>query len=174
MSFWDDIRGIVGSLFQLGLSGPNLKNNSGAIEARNAADSAFVNARGLAAVAANDFVILGQIPSIAGLMFAIRFPVGIAATTDAGTLIPANAIVSNVELDVQTAYSPGTTIEIGQAGSLALLQTTAGNNPLATGEYDKRQDTPWGGAALAPRVTIAGGPLVGASFCIVHYSNPNP
>ncbi len=40
---WKKIRGIVGTIFQLGLGGPNLKNNSGTIQTRNAADSAFAN-----------------------------------------------------------------------------------------------------------------------------------
>lgn len=41
------IRGIVGNLFQFGNGdGPNLKNNSNIIEARNAADDAFVLTRG--------------------------------------------------------------------------------------------------------------------------------
>jgi hypothetical protein len=35
--------GIIDNVFQLGLSGPKLKNNSGAIEARDAADTVFAN-----------------------------------------------------------------------------------------------------------------------------------
>lgn len=109
-----------------------------------------------------------------GISDTIRFPIGISATTDSATPIPANAIVSNVELDVETAYPPGTTIEIGRVGSLALLQTTAGNLPSALGEYAKRQDTPWGIVPLPPRATIAGAPAFGAAFVIVDYSVPNP
>jgi hypothetical protein len=41
------LRGIIGNLFHLGgFSGPNIKNNSGVVEARNAADSAYVLLRG--------------------------------------------------------------------------------------------------------------------------------
>ncbi len=40
---WQKIRGIVGSIFQLGLGGPNLKNSSGVIQAKNVGDSAFAN-----------------------------------------------------------------------------------------------------------------------------------
>ena len=45
------IRGVVNSVFQLGIGGPNLKNVSGVLEVRNAADSAYANVR------ANDIVL---------------------------------------------------------------------------------------------------------------------
>lgn len=41
MSLYRKIRGTIESLFQIGLGGPQLKNSSGAIEARNSADSAY-------------------------------------------------------------------------------------------------------------------------------------
>ncbi len=51
--------GIVGSFFQVGgPSGPAWKNNSGNLDARNSADSAYVNVRGLDPVGAQDFVTL--------------------------------------------------------------------------------------------------------------------
>jgi hypothetical protein len=49
MSVWGKLRGISESLFQLGLSGPQLKNNAGppvAIEHRDSTDSGFVISRG--------------------------------------------------------------------------------------------------------------------------------
>lgn len=42
MGLFKNIRGTFETLFQLGKDGPNLKNNSGVIEARNAADSDYV------------------------------------------------------------------------------------------------------------------------------------
>lgn len=56
MSFFDKVRGTFETLFQLGKAGPQLKNNAGAIEARNAADSAYVNARGADPAIADDLV----------------------------------------------------------------------------------------------------------------------
>jgi|SRR6185437_6084831 len=47
MAFYSKLRGTIETLFQLGNGGPNWKNNAGAIEARNAADSAFAIVRGL-------------------------------------------------------------------------------------------------------------------------------
>lgn len=56
MSLWSKIRGTIETIFQIGLGGPQLKNNSGAIEARNAGDSAFAVVRGAAPVGDNDLV----------------------------------------------------------------------------------------------------------------------
>ena len=49
MSFWSKARGTIETIFQLGLGGPQLKQNTISsvvgIDARNSADSAFVVAR---------------------------------------------------------------------------------------------------------------------------------
>lgn len=48
MSRWSDLLGTTGSYFRIGgTSGPRLKNSSGVIEARNAADGAYAILRGL-------------------------------------------------------------------------------------------------------------------------------
>lgn len=57
MGLFARILGTVSSYFQLGgPSGPRLKNNGGAVDARNATDAAYVNVRGADPVAANDLV----------------------------------------------------------------------------------------------------------------------
>lgn len=56
MSVFTKIAGTVSSLFQLGRRGPQLKNSSGAVEHRNAADSAYAIARGADPVIADDLV----------------------------------------------------------------------------------------------------------------------
>lgn len=40
---WRKLRGIIGGMIQLGIGGPNLKNNAGVVEVKNAADSAYAN-----------------------------------------------------------------------------------------------------------------------------------
>ena len=45
MSFFAKIRGTIESAWQLGLAGPQWKNNAAVIEARNSADAAFVKVR---------------------------------------------------------------------------------------------------------------------------------
>lgn len=56
MGVYTKIVGTVSNLFQLGRRGPQLKNNSGVVEHRNAGDSAFVIARGADPVGNDDFV----------------------------------------------------------------------------------------------------------------------
>lgn len=51
---FDRLRGTVLSIFQIGKGGPQLKNNVGALEARNAADGAFAVVRGAAPVDVSD------------------------------------------------------------------------------------------------------------------------
>jgi len=47
MGLFKDLLGTLNNKFQLGLGGPQLKNNSGVIEGRNAADSAYATIRAL-------------------------------------------------------------------------------------------------------------------------------
>jgi hypothetical protein len=58
--------GLSNSLIQLGLGGPNLRNNGGVVEARNPANSAFAVVRGANAVSSNDLVTLSQLPAAGG------------------------------------------------------------------------------------------------------------
>jgi hypothetical protein len=59
MSLYSRLRGISGSLFQLGLTGPQLKANSTAIEARDSSDAAYAILRGADPAIANDLTNLG-------------------------------------------------------------------------------------------------------------------
>lgn len=56
MSFISDIAGTFSNLFQLGKSGPKLKNSSGIVEHRNATDSAYAITRGADPAGADDLV----------------------------------------------------------------------------------------------------------------------
>jgi hypothetical protein len=71
MGLWSKISGTIASVWQIGLAGPQLKNNAGNIDARNAADSAFVNVRVATAVGANDAVPLSQ---LGGLVAPVTVP----------------------------------------------------------------------------------------------------
>lgn len=42
---WQKLRGTVRTIFQVGLGGPNLKNNSGVLEVKNPSDTAYSNIR---------------------------------------------------------------------------------------------------------------------------------
>lgn len=55
-----DLLGTVNAKLQLGIGGPQVKNNSGTIEARNAADSAYAALRALSLAATGDSLILNE------------------------------------------------------------------------------------------------------------------
>jgi hypothetical protein len=105
-------------------------------------------------------------------VYSIDFAVGTGAAQSSATSIPANAIVFWCDLVVTTAYSAGTTISIGQTGSVSLLQATTDNTATALGEYFAPQRTPWGSSSLPVLATVSGGPSVGAGTVTVLYAAP--
>lgn len=66
MGWFTKILGTLSSTFQLGKSGPLLKNNSGIIEARNAADNAYAIVRGATPVNDNDLATKAYVAGVAG------------------------------------------------------------------------------------------------------------
>jgi hypothetical protein len=271
MAVFSKIRGTIETIFQLGLTGPNLKANAGVVEARNSGDSAFALVRGATPVGNNDlatraFVIqltartivsaqfdgnnalpantatehfevvtttganasIGQLiyddgtavgtatvltavdsrliittmaftggtislkaeslytwdttssawlnaggSQQSGAVRVIRYAVTNAATQDSTSQIPANAVVIRARLNVTVPYSGGTTISLGQPGSLSLLQTTTDNRPTVADIYEVPQETAWGGVAAVVRMTVIGAPAAGAGFVLVEYSVPD-
>jgi hypothetical protein len=173
MSLWSKIRGTTETIFQIGLGGPQVKNNAGNIEARNAADAGFVIGRGATPVAANDWATKAYVDAGAviadGAVQEIRFAITNAAAQNSVTQIPNNAIVVDAELDIVTPYSGGATITVGNAGSPALLMAAGDSNPQAAGLYQDHQDTVYTGGPATVLVTVAGAPAAGAGFCIVRY-----
>ena len=119
------------------------------------------------------WVLIGDVGSLTGPRRVIRYAITNSATQDSATLIPANARVEKVRLQVTTPYSGGASISIGQAGSLALLMATTDNDPLVANSYNIGGDFAWGGSALVVRTTIAGSPAAGAGVVSVEYSVPN-
>jgi hypothetical protein len=74
-------------------------------------------------------------------------------------------------IDVRTPFSNGTTLQIGQTGSSALLMGTGVvDSSLGTaGVYNFPLDTDWGATALQVLATVGGSPGAGAGFIIVEY-----
>lgn len=175
MSVYDKIRGTIETLFQLGLGGPNLKNNTGVVELRNAADVAFVKGRGAPAVGADDFVTFAQAGGAAQeVRFIISGATG-AGTTDSATSLPAGSRVIRTIVDVTVAFDGGGTISVGTAGSAAQFQATTDNLATAIGTYmSDAQDLAPVGAPTAVRATKGGAPTVGAATIIVLYTVPLP
>jgi hypothetical protein len=173
MSLWSKIRGTIETAWQIGLGGPQVKANAGNLEARNAADAAFVIVRGATPVAANDLATKAYVDSGAviadGGVQEIRFAITTAAAQNSVTSIPNGAIVVDAELSIVTPYTGGTTITVGNAGSPALLMAATDSAPGAAGLYQVMQDTTFTGGPATVLVTIAGGPVAGAGFAIVRY-----
>jgi hypothetical protein len=174
MSLWSKIRGTTETLFQLGIGGTQLKNNSGVIEARDSTDAAYVKVRCLDPAAANDAATKNYVDTgtLGGAVREIRYALGTTATQDSTTIIPANAVITKVQVSITTPYSGGATIAVGQAGTTNLLMGTSDNNPQTTGIYEINEDVAWGGSPLAVRTTVGGSPGAGVGVCIVHYTTP--
>jgi hypothetical protein len=86
VSVWKWLRGTSETFWQLGLGGPQWKNNAGAIEGRDPNDAAFVNVRGLDPVANQDFVTLAYFnahPMGGQLIFS-----GMVAASETTTVAP--------------------------------------------------------------------------------------
>lgn len=112
------------------------------------------------------------VPSVSGAMYQISFALG-TATASSATQIPANAIVTDTELDITTAYSAGATISVGQTGTAALLMATGDNTPQTVNQYNDHGRVAWGASALAVLATIAGAPSTGVAVLTVTYCVPN-
>lgn len=108
-----------------------------------------------------------------GAVRVLRYALTNAAVQDSAAKIPANAIVLRARVNVVTPYSGGATITLGQVGSLALLQATTDNLATVVGNYEVPQETPWGGAALVVRASVAGAPAAGAGFAVIEYTIPD-
>lgn len=84
MSLFSKIRGTLETIFQLGgPTGPNLKNNSGAVEARNSADSAFAVMRAASPVGDNDVANKTYVDTLA-------FRTVVAAQFNGNNALPSN------------------------------------------------------------------------------------
>lgn len=116
-----------------------------------------------AIAAAGSSVVVG-----ASAVRMIRIPIALA-TVSSTALIPAGAIVYSARLNIVTPYSAGTTISIGQAGSVSEFMAALDNNPNLAAVWVNEQDTV--AASTNPvLVTIGGAPAVGAGFAVVTYA----
>jgi len=174
MAWYEKLRGTIETIFQIGFGGPNLKNSSGVIEARNSDDSDYAVVRGATPVASNDLVTKAYADGLqqTGAIRTIKFSVGTTTASSTST-VPANAIVLDCIVSVTTAYTAGATISVGNTTDASLIQTTSDNDPQTVGVYSKEQITDWGASALTVQATISGTPTEGAADIIVLYSEPN-
>lgn len=176
MSFFSKLRGTVETLFMLGKGGPNLKSNSGAIEARNNADAAFALLRALDPVGNNDVVTLGYFNlnnAAAQGVTCVRMPL-LLATKVSTAAIPDNATIVGSILDITTAYDAGATWATKRTGDATKIPfTTTDNDAALISTYEVRQTTSWGSTGAGTlTATLVGTPTVGAGTIYIFYTTP--
>lgn len=90
--------------------------------------------------------------------------------------LPANAVVENVQVIVDTAFDGTPTLEIGISGTTDKYMAAA-DVDLTSGAGDRWEsnpnEVPVGGTEAIIATYAAGGATVGAARMIVTYSNPN-
>lgn len=137
--------------------------------------SAVVHLLGRSTVATDWVGVTGPFSPTAGAsgtVQAIQVSVGFAGPYDSVAAIPTGASVVNVQLDVTVAYDAvGTTLEVTAPTAAVTLMASAENTPTAINLYAKEQRTPIAPASIV-RVTVGGGPTVGAAVAIVFYTIP--
>jgi hypothetical protein len=135
---------------------------------------------GLSAVGPNGQVltVVSGVPAwsspTSGSAGPIRFPITTTATQNSITTIPGGSLVTRVAVRVTSAFSGGTTIQIGNSTLASLLMATGTiDTSLATpGLYDLPLDVLWGSSTLPVQVSIGGSPSLGAGYVLVLYGAP--
>lgn len=178
-NLWQDIRGILGGILGLGLTGPNLKNSSGVVQVRNNADSGWADIEvedvlihstngtnkvilSAAAGLAGDVTITlpsttSSIPSSTGLHYSkvVAFNQATSSPLTLDSAPPANAILEKVRVVVDTAAAGGSpTISVGVSGTPALYSATTDSNLKAVGQYIVDPFVALGGSPAAIIATI--------------------
>jgi hypothetical protein len=174
MADFEPLLGTQKSLFHIGgPNGPIVNNNSGALESKNAANSAFVTHSAADPTLPDHLATKRYADSVAGPQAgAIRVAIGVSNVSSTSSL-PAGAVVTNAKLDIQTAYSAGATIQVGISGQPALFMDTGDSSPQTPDIYDLPQDSTFVGAASPVTVTFGGTPTAGAGFAIVNWVLPS-
>lgn len=124
MGIFKNLTGILGNLFQIGGTlGPQVKNNSGVLEARNSDDSGYTQVRVLAGVDDNDAITFKQLKSTKGVMVVKR-------QADCSAALPNNTATKAVV--VVTTAGTGTSLgdllwdDGSSAGTMEILSAVEG------------------------------------------------
>lgn len=89
MSLYKNLRGIIGNILQWGINGPQIKNNGGHFDFRNADDTGFVNARAAAPIDDNDVATLKFVKTKKGIAI-------VSEQADTSLAIPNNTAANRV------------------------------------------------------------------------------
>jgi hypothetical protein len=173
-SLYSKLRGTIETIWQLGLGGPQVKNNAGAIEARNAGDSAFAVLRGASPVADSDLATKQYVDTL-------FFRTVVTAQFDGNNALPANTGVEHFY--VVSTTGPNATIGqliwddgsgVGTAVVLAakaqMIITAAA---FAGGTVTFKADTPYVWDTVSSTWVNAGGSTLSGSLREIRYPITN-
>lgn len=171
MARFADLLGTVFSKFQLGIGGPQLKNNAGAVEARNAADSAYaaVNAALVNVFGSTVTLNAGATESGSSWKFSLQSPAS-GQTADMTVVWPGAAPSTGMALTVASVSGSTVTLAWQSVGG-ATNNVAVESVPLAFGTTSPVAmftlpanaqildctiyvDTPWTGQTAAPSLSI--------------------
>ena len=114
MEILKKIRGIIGSLFQLGIDGPQLKNESGVLASRTNDDQNYSPFRAAAPIGENDVVIKSYVRTninSAVVQWSIMSPVSsIGDTFDGLRIVPFDADIEAIYVSMAERGNNGNTI----------------------------------------------------------------
>jgi hypothetical protein len=175
MSLWKKVRGTIETLWQIGLGGPNLKNNAGAIEGRNAGDTAFAIMRGASPLGDNDLVTKAYADTLATRSI-------VTAQISGASALPSNTGVEHF-IVVSTSGGTGT---IGQlywddgsgAGTVTVIPATSGSMILTTvalsgGTVSFKADTLYMWDVAATAWVAASGAGASGSLRVIRFAITN-
>lgn len=122
MAIFMDLKGTSQSTFQLGKGGPKLKNNSGVFEARNAADSSYVDLVASVLKAASDSIQLNSDAAGAGADWVMTLA------------RPASGMTGAVTYTLPAAPTNGYVLQTDGSGNLSWVapSTPAASNIVLT------------------------------------------
>lgn len=190
------VRGWIGSIFSLGIDGPEIAVNGAAVEILEPGESAGGDYALLRAdenaVGNNDVLTKGRGDALyasigSGTSGAERYIVvqltdadfdGTGTPVDSTASLPSGAYITSVKTRVETVFDAGThTITVGSdfGGEAAAFQDTADSKLNKLGTYEAQQMTDHGGAGTSKvRVTpSATSSATGALTVLVGYSVPD-
>ena len=192
---FNKVRGWIGSIFSVGIDGPEIALNGAVVEFLEPGESPGGNYALLRAdenaVAANDVLTKARGDALyaaagsgtSGAERFIQIPLVFgdftgAATTKVSTAsLPASARILSVKARVDAVFDNGATLSIGSdfGGEAAAFQATIDNKLTKLGTYEAPQYTNHGGAGTS-KVQLslnAVTPTIGAATVIVGYTVPD-
>ena len=159
--------GTIKARFSVGLL-TALLNNAGSLSVVDSTDTLIPLGVG-DATTSSQAATLGQLN--AALAKPISFNVATAPLTTSNNAFPANSVITSVWVQIATAYSASTGLEIGVSGTTSKFAALTTTQTAVPGIYKFDQLTAQA-TSVAPIATITGSPAAGAAKVFTFYRVP--